>query len=129
MPQRRAILLPGIHVPVAAAHINTAAFGIEEDIIGIAAGCEGAGRYARIDIEDYKAARTSEHHGGNAVRRIQRHGKIGPKIWDLPASDLPRGFDINNRDLVRIRQIYEGAPFIGVQLKSFRVGCERNAAC
>ena len=74
------VLLPCIHVPVAAAHINTTAFRIEEDVIRISAGFQNADRLAGVDIEDDEPGRVAENHCDRGLCSIERHRKICAQI-------------------------------------------------
>src|SRR5215472_10976601 len=70
------ILLEHIHDPLAAAHINPMAFGIDEDVIGIAAGFDFGGDMPVLGGERHQGGRAAKYDHNPPRLAVQRHRKI-----------------------------------------------------
>lgn len=90
-----ALLLPGIHAPAPAAHIDAPPPCIEKNVIRVPARGKSGDWLSGVHIENDEARRIAENHRGAAVRRIKRHREVGAEIRHLPGAYLPATVQIH----------------------------------
>src|SRR5216683_1635461 len=109
-----------------ATDVNARALGINEQVIGIAAGLGGRDRLAVRHGEDAELGRSPKDHEDLATHVVQGHRKIRTPVGQRPFSDLLLRNAVHDRDAASIGHIDENLAGIGIDLETFGVRLQRN---
>src|SRR6266849_4744929 len=104
-----------------ATDVNARALGINEQVIGIAAGLGGRDRLAVRHGEDAELGRSPKDHEDLATNVVQGHREICTPIGQRPFSDLLLRNAVHNRDAASIGHVDEDLAGIGIDLETFGV--------
>src|SRR5215471_20444237 len=103
----------------AANYVDAVKLGIDEHIIGIAAGVEGLRNLAvahRKDTEARRAAKDGQHL---FCFLVERHGKMRGADLHRPVCSMLSGGAVYDRDLPRVRNIDKNATTFTIELEAF----------
>ena len=93
------------------------ALGIEEDVVGVAAGLHAHDRLAVARIKHGERGRLAIDDHDPFTNRIERHREVGLRVLDGPAHRLQARGAIEDRDLTRVRDVDEDPRPTGFELK------------
>jgi hypothetical protein len=110
----------------AADDVNAPAFGIDEDVIGIAYGRQLGEDCAAVCVKDDEHGRTAIDNEKAPGLFIQRHREVVGALIPRLVADLFFCRHIDNADLPRLGEIDEGAPASALKLKGFRMHGQRD---
>jgi hypothetical protein len=102
-----------------ATDVNATALGIDEKVIGIAAGLRGRDELTIGHGEDTELGRSPKNHEDLPTNVVQGHRKIGASIGQRPFCDLRLRDSVHDGDAAGIGHFDEDLACIGVDLETF----------
>src|SRR5229473_5541470 len=111
---------------IATTHVNAAALGIDEQVIGITAGLGGRDPLAVRYGKDAERGRSPKDHEDLAPNVVQGHRKICTPIGQRPFSDLLLRDPVHDRDAAGTWNVDEDLAGVRVNLEGFGMRLHRN---
>src|SRR3954452_16594252 len=111
------LLLEDLDKAFATDYVDPLPLGIDEDVVGIAAGRQAGLDLAVSELEDRQLGRFPEHAEQDPIRTIQGHREVRLGSRNFPGLGLLAQRAIHHRDLVRFRHVDEDQLAGRIELK------------
>jgi hypothetical protein len=121
-------LIDDVDLASAAYRVNSMAFAVVEDIVGIAGDLDLRNDIARIGVKHDKPGGEAAADKQSMIRFVERHREVAKGQVCFPCCNDFAFVAIDNRHMTRIGNIDENSATVFLQLKSFGVCVEFDRA-